>query len=353
MNKALIVEDVEMNREILCDILDDEYEVIEASNGEEALRLIAENSEDLSIVFLDLMMPVLDGFGVLEAMKQNGWLDRYPVLVITSDTESGTELRCLEYGVADFITKPFKQHLVKRRAANATQLYNYKKDLEKEVEDKTAEIIAKNNELAEMNDNILQLLGDVVEARNQESGEHVKRVKQFVNILGRYIKNNYPEYGLTDEDVALITRTSPMHDIGKIMIPDAILMKPGKLTDEEREEMNKHTVYGCEVLERTKYLWPESYSRTCYDICRYHHERVDGRGYPEGLKDDEIPISAQIVGVADVYDALTTDRVYKKAFDAETAYNMIEQGQCGKFSDKMMEALTQCFPEMRMISDNK
>ena len=348
--KALVVDDVELNRGILRDILEEDFEVVEACNGVEALDLMEKNLNALGVIMLDIIMPELDGYGVLENMKGRGWVEKIPVLVITSETRNEMEFKCLDYGIADFIRKPFNELLVKKRVSNAVQLYSYKNHLEEEVKAQTAEISRKNEILVGMNDNVIQLLGDVVEARNKESGQHVKRVKQFTKILAKDVQERFPEYGLSDTDVDLIATGSPMHDIGKIMIPDAILMKPGKLTEEEFAEMKNHSVYGCEVLERTKDIWPDSYNRICNEICRYHHERYDGRGYPDGLKGDEIPISAQIVGLADVYDALVTDRVYKKAFSPETAYEMITTGQCGIFSDKLLESFDACREKMEAIA---
>ena len=350
MNKALIVDDIELNREMLSDILSDEYEVIEAGNGNEALEKIEENFSDLSVILLDLVMPELDGTGVLKIMKDRGWIERFPVLIITGETDVATELKCLELGAADFIGKPFDESRAKRRVANSVQLYTYKNRLEEQVAEKTAELRKSNQVLEEMNDKIIQMLGDIVESRNEESGEHVKRVKIFTKIFAEYVKNHFPEYGLTDEDVELIATASPLHDVGKIMVKDAILLKPGKLTPEEFAEMKKHTIYGCEVLDRVRYIWPEKYNRICSEICLNHHERVDGRGYPNGLKGDDIPVSAQIVGLADVYDALVTDRVYKKAFHPDTAFDMILNGDCGTFSEKMTETFKACREEIEKIT---
>lgn len=342
MKKALVVDDVALNRDILIDIMCDEFEVIEASNGIEALDQIENHFDEISVILLDLVMPEMDGFAVLEKMEERGWIDHFPVLIITSETSSDIELKCLEHGVADFITKPFNESRVRKRLANAADLYDYKNHLEDKIDAQTLEIKQKNKELADLNDKIIQLLGDIVEARSYESGLHIKRVKLFTRILAEDLRKRYPDCGLTDEDIELIVTASPLHDVGKIMISDAILNKPGKLTDEEFSEMKKHTTYGCEVLERSRDIWPDKYNKVCNDICLCHHEKYDGRGYPKGLKGEDIPLCAQIVSLADIYDALVTERVYKKAFTPEKAFEMIMNGECGAFSDRMMDCFVHC-----------
>ena len=206
----------------------------------------------------------------------------------------------------------------------------------------TSELRERNRELAQTNDEIIEMLGDVVELRNEESGMHIQRVKAFTRVLAKQVKETLPEYGLTDDDVELITSASALHDVGKIMIPDAILLKPGRLTPEEFEIMKSHSEKGCQVLKRAPKSWSARYLNIGLEIVRHHHEKWDGRGYPDGLKGDEIPISAQLVSVADCFDALTTERVYKPAFSVEKAYEMILSGQCGAFSEKLMGCFRAC-----------
>lgn len=201
-----------------------------------------------------------------------------------------------------------------------------------------------------MNEDTIELLGNVVEARSMESGTHIRRVKGFTRLLAEQLKTAHPELGITDEQMGSWAKASDMHDVGKIRVPDNILLKPGKLTSEEFEEMKKHTVYGCEVLESSRHMWDEEYFNLCWQICRYHHEKWDGRGYPDGLKGDEIPLVAQVVAVADCYDALTTERVYKKAFTPEEAYQMIIGGQCGAFNPVVLETLTACEESFRELA---
>lgn len=220
---------------------------------------------------------------------------------------------------------------------------------ERELIRRTAELRERNRELQKTNEEIVEMLGDVVELRNEESGMHIQRVKAFTRVLATQVKDTLPEYGLTDDDVDLITSASALHDVGKILIPDAILLKPGRLTDEEFAIMKTHSEKGCDVLKHAPKSWSARYLNIGLEICRHHHEKWDGRGYPDGLKGDEIPISAQIVSVADCFDALTQERVYKPAFSVDTAYSMILGGQCGAFSEKLMrcfQASRELFEEM-------
>ena len=349
---VLIVEDVELNRGILCDMLEEDYRTLEARDGIEALEVMAAHREEIAVVLLDLMMPRMGGLEVLETMAEQHLLDRFPVLIITGETSPEIEDRCLASGAFDFIKKPFQPSLVLRRTKNAEALFTYKNRLEEQVALQTAQLTrqaealrAKNAQLREMNEMTIELLSDIIESRNLESGTHVQRVRAFTRILGLRLMEKYPEYGLDRQTVDVIALASMMHDVGKIMISDAVLLKPGKLTPEEFDAIKRHTVLGCEVLDHTSHMWEEDYYTCCLQICRYHHEKYDGRGYPEGLCGDEIPIAAQIVSIADCYDALTNERVYKKAFSPETSYEMIMNGECGVFNPKLMRCLEDCRAE--------
>lgn len=349
-DKVLIVDDEETNREILKLMLEDEYKIVLAEDGEEALGIIGQQQAEIAVVLLDLIMPKKDGFEVLEVLKKNRWMDNMAVLIISGDSSVDTEARCFDYGISDFIKKPFDNNLVRQRVRNIVELFLYKNHLEDKIEEQT-EVLRKQykllhkqaEELRENKFKIIDILGTVVEYRNLESGEHINRVKGFTKILAEEMMREYPEYGLRAADVEMISSAAALHDIGKIAIPDHILLKPGKLTKEEFEVMKAHTTKGCEILDSVEGAWDEEYGRVSYEICRHHHERHDGRGYPDGLKGDEIPISAQLVSVADVYDALVTERVYKSAFSKEEAFSMIQKGECGTFSPKLLK----CFENVR------
>lgn len=348
-NKILIVDDSFINRELLTEMLEDEYEVITCENGLQALELMEENYNELAIILLDLVMPVLDGVGFLKALQNKPIMKDIPILVISGETNVETEIKCFDYGVFDFIKKPFDNRLVKKRIKNAVDLYMYKNNLEERVAEQTSVISEQYNllkhqadQLAKSNVSIIEILGTIVEYRNLESGEHIQRVKSYTRILGEQLMEDYPEYNLTSKQLNVIVSASALHDVGKIAIPDSILLKPGRLTKEEFEYMKEHTTKGCEIINNIRGVWSEEYAKASYEICRHHHERYDGRGYPDGLLGENKPISAQLVAVADVYDALVNERVYKSAFSADKAFNMIINGECGTFSPKLMDCFTKC-----------
>lgn len=349
-SKVLIVDDMEMNREMLAVILEADYPIVEADSGKKAIEIMEEHQEDIAVILLDLIMPEMDGYEVLEELRRRSWLDKIPVLVISAESKVDAERRCFELGVSDFIHKPFDNAIVRNRVKNTVDLCTYRNELEEKVEQQTetlkkqyALLESQARKLQESNTKIIDILGTVVECRNLESGEHVKRVKGFTKILAEQAMADYPEYGLTPEKIEIIVSASALHDIGKIAIPDNILLKPGKLTDEEFAYMKTHTLRGCDVLNNIRDVWEEEYSKASYDICRHHHERYDGRGYPDRLSGEDIPISAQLVGIADVYDALVSERVYKSAYTPDEAFAMIQEGKCGVFSPKLME----CFRHAR------
>lgn len=358
-NKVLVVDDMELNRELLAEILKDEYDIITAENGKTALEYLDNQNNEIAVVLLDLIMPEMDGFGVLKVMNQRMWMEKIPVLVISGETAIDVEKECFEYGVSDFIHKPFDNALVKKRVENIVNLFQYQRELEDKVAMQTKTLREQNKKLEQQasklkqsNENIIDILGTVVESRNLESGEHVQRVKGYTEIMAHAISRKYPEYGLTEEKIEVIVSASALHDLGKIAIPDSILLKPAKLTQDEFEYMKTHTIRGCEILTSIQGVWNDEYAKIGYEICRHHHERYDGRGYPDGLEGEDIPISAQIVSVADVYDALVNVRVYKNAFAKEEAFRMIMDGECGTFSPKLLECLKETKQEFEELAGN-
>lgn len=301
-NKILIVDDSFINRELLTEMLEDEYEVITCENGLQALELMEENYNELAIILLDLVMPVLDGVGFLKALQNKPIMKDIPILVISGETNVETEIKCFDYGVFDFIKKPFDNRLVKKRIKNAVDLYMYKNNLEERVAEQTSVISEQYNllkhqadQLAKSNVSIIEILGTIVEYRNLESGEHIQRVKSYTRILGEQLMEDYPEYNLTSKQLNVIVSASALHDVGKIAIPDSILLKPGRLTKEEFEYMKEHTTKGCEIINNIRGVWSEEYAKASYEICRHHHERYDGRGYPDGLLGENIPISPSLL----------------------------------------------------------
>lgn len=325
----LVADDMEVNRAILCEIFNDDYRILEADNGKKALEIIEDEEDRLAIILLDIVMPEMDGFQVLEKIHQTV-MQEVPVMLITGDTTAMPEERGFDLGVADVVRKPFEAHIIRRRVANVVNLWDHKNNLEELVKEQTAQ-------LRETTNKIIDTLSTVVEFRDLESGEHINRIKGFTRILLNYVMEHHKEYGITEDQKEKMVQASVMHDVGKIAIPDHILLKPGKLTDEEFEIMKQHTVKGCDIINTISFIDDKEFFQYCYEICRHHHERYDGKGYPDRLKGEDIPISAQIVSLADVYDALVSERVYKKAFTPDQAYDMIQSGQCGTFSPKLLE----------------
>ena len=361
-NTVLVVDDMEINREILTEILGEEYRVETAENGRMALEMIEKMQGILAVVLLDLMMPEVDGFAVLEVMQEKGWIEKIPVLIISGETSVKAERKCFDYHISDFIRKPFDNALVKKRVRNVVNLFQYQRNLEDKVQEQTTVLREQNkllrsqaDKLKKSNTNIIEILGTVVEYRDFESGEHINRVKGYTRILARRLAENYPEYGLDQDKIDIIVSASALHDVGKIAIPDNILLKPGRLTDEEFACMKTHPSRGSEILQNIRNAWDDEYGKISYQICRHHHEKFDGRGYPDGLVGDDIPIAAQIVSIADVYDALVNERVYKDAFPKEEAFRMITEGECGKFNPKLLECFRierQAFEDLKISYDH-
>lgn len=332
--KILIANDSEINRAILGDILEEKFEILEAADGVEAVAMLEKYGEDISVVLLDIVMPRMDGFEVLTVMAQREWIEEIPVIVISSESGNTQIERAFDLGVTDFITRPFDRLLVFRRVINTVILYSKQKRLLDLVIDQIGE--------KERHDQMMvDILSHIVEFRNGESSRHVINVRTFTEVMLRQLLRMTNRYVLSQTDISLICTASALHDIGKIAIDEKILNKPGRLTAEEFEKMKQHSVIGAEMLKGLPAYQDTKLIKTAYEICRWHHERYDGRGYPDGLKGDAIPISAQIVALADVYDALTSDRCYKKAISHPKAIQMILNGECGAFNPLLMDCLKQ------------
>lgn len=333
--RILIVDDSEMNRDMLSDMLSDDYDIVEAADGEEALSILKERVYDIDLVLLDIIMPAVDGFGVLDVMKRYHWIDNTPVIMISSETSQSYIRKAFELGVTDYIIRPFDSFIIHKRVLNTLMLYRKQKKLLSALEEQVYEN-EKNNSM------MINVLAHIVEFRNGESGMHVHHIKQLTSILLQNLIEKTDKYHLTENDILLISTASSLHDIGKISIDDKILNKPGRLTAEEFEVIKTHSVIGAEMLQDLHNTHNYPLFDKAYEICRWHHERYDGKGYPDGLKGEEIPISAQVTSLADVYDALTSNRCYKKAFSHEKAMEMILDGQCGAFNPVLLQCLKDC-----------
>ena len=331
--KILIADDSAMNRAILTEMLGDGYEILEAENGRQAVAIM-QTTTDIDLLLLDIMMPEMDGFDVLAMMNKYHWIDEIPVIMISAENASSYVERAYDLGATDYISRPFDMAVVRRRVINTLMLYAKQKRLVRLVAEQVYE-------KEKSNSTMINILSHIVEFRNGESGLHVLHIQTATDILLRTLVQKTDKYALTAADISLISTASALHDIGKINIPESILNKPGKLTKEEFEIMKTHTTIGAEILDNLPFQQESLLVKTAYAICRWHHERWDGRGYPDGLKGEEIPIAAQVVAMADVYDALTSERCYKKAFDHDTAMQMILNGECGQFNPLLLECLTE------------
>ena len=332
--KILIADDSEMNRELLAAILEEEYDIIQANDGVQAVDCLQRHAEEISLLLLDIVMPHMDGFEVLSYMNKEHWIDAIPVVIISSENSPIYIKRGYDLGATDFIEKPFDANMVLRRSANAILLGAKQRRMTSIVSNQIYER-EKSSKL------MINILSHIVEFRNGESGLHVLHIQTITEMLLRQLvqkENN--RYALSKEQIRMITTASALHDIGKISIPDEILNKPGRLTAEEFAVIKGHSMAGANMLSELPLDQKEEpLVKTAYEICRWHHERYDGGGYPDGLKGEEIPVSAQVVALADVYDALTSERCYKDAYSHEKAIEMILAGQCGAFNPLMLECL--------------
>lgn len=337
---VLIVDDIELNRAILCELFRARYEIIEAENGLQAIEMVRRRGQDIAVILLDIVMPIMDGMEVLREMKRGGWIEVIPVIMITAESNEDTALLGYDMGASDIINKPFNPDIVCRRVDNIVELYDHKHHLEAKLREQLAELDEQAKKLKSTNAFVIEALSTAVEFRNRESGSHIKRIQTVTRILLEALALREPAYGITPEIIDDVSSASAMHDIGKIAIPDNVLLKPGRLTAEEFEIMKTHTTQGCALLQSLDYTQDEDYYRYAYDICRHHHERWDGRGYPDGLRGDKISVWAQVVALADVYEALISERVYKPAYPHAKAVRMILEGECGVFNPKLMDCFT-------------
>ena len=348
--KILIVDDSKFNRDILKEILGDTYNYLEAENGNQAIQMIGEDI-GIDLMLLDINMPQMNGFEVLKIMKRSQCIDETPVIMISSEDAVDTMRKAYELGITDYITRPFDSVIVKKRVQNTLGLYMNQKHLINVVYNQVYE--------KEENNNIMiRIMGNILGSRNSESREHILHIKIATEMMLRQLVKVTDAYPLTEADIALITTASSLHDIGKIRIPEEILNKPGRLTDEEFKIMKTHSELGAAIIKDMDFPQDHPLVHTSWEICRWHHERWDGKGYPDGLKGEEIPICAQVVSIVDVYDALTSERCYKKAFDHDTAIQMILDGQCGQFNPILLKCLKELSIQLSKMSgketdDNK
>ena len=354
----LIFEDNSIDRSILVELFQSEYKILEAENGKEGLDILKNNLSSIAIVLLDNIMPVMDGFAVLEYLKEKNILNKIPFIMITGESSSEMERRGYEYGIVSYVKKPYQPEVVKQVVQNAIGWFKYKMQLELMVKKQNINMQKQNSilrqqtkKLNHVNEILIDSLSNIVEFRNMESKQHIKRIREYSLCLGKSVMKLYPEYELTPEKLVQIGWASSLHDIGKIAIPDSIILKPAKLTKDEFELIKSHTTKGAEIIQHRVRLNDRAIFDYAYDIARHHHEKYDGNGYPDGLKGDEISIAAQIVSLVDVYDALTSKRVYKIAYESDKAYQMILNGHSGVFSPKLLKAFTEVKSRFESLLD--
>jgi putative two-component system response regulator len=357
-NKILVVDDSKFNRLLLKNILASDYEILEAENGQEGLDIIEANKSEMVAVLLDVVMPVLTGVEFLKIANERNYMDLFPVLMVTGEKDMGLVEECFDYGISDFIRKPVNTDFVKNRVDRLVDLYKEKNKFKAQADRQTQTLQnqykmlqAQSNKLRESNENIIRVLGTIVEYRNLEVGNHIRRIGSFTEILATQLMEDYPEYELTPMKIHVIASASALHDVGKILVPDRILLKPGKLTEEEFEYMKSHSILGYGIIDQIASSWDDDYVQYSKEITRWHHEKYDGKGYPDGLVGDEIPIAAQIVSLADCYDALISDSVYHEAYPLEDAFHMIRNGECGLFSPKLLSVFTKTHAELERSAE--
>lgn len=336
--RILIADDDEVSRLILTNIFEKEYQVIQSNTVDNTLSILKDNS-DFVLILLDLVMPISSGYRVLDYLEETNIIESTPVIVITGETIENSEDKAYKYKIADVMHKPFITDIVIRRSKNIIELYEHKKHLEKSIIKQKALIVEQQRKIKEHDDFLVNIMSYVLAVRNSESGEHIQRIKYLTYTILKCLTSNFSKYKLTEIQIEEITKASILHDIGKIGVPDSILLKVDRLNDDEFEAMKLHTIYGSDMIKNFRNGMEDEFYQYCYEICRHHHERWDGNGYPDKLKGDDIPISAQVVALADVYDALVNNRVYKPAYTHQEACDMILGGKCGAFSPDILQCL--------------
>ena len=353
----LILENDETSRKKLSEIFKDKYNILEVTTEKEGIDILRTKAPSLAVVLVNLKIPAKENFQVLQRLSEKKFPNRIPFIMITDETTAAYEKKGYEYGIVSYIKKPFaSEEVIKQLVDNVVEVFQYKLQLEVTVKKQTEKLRKQNTMLKmmadkqkHMNEVLIDSLSNIVEFRNLESKQHIKRIRAFTLCLGQSVMKLYPEYELTEEHLEVISSASSLHDIGKIVIPDNIILKSGKLNADEYEVIKSHTTKGAEIIDKILHIDSKEFCDYAYDIARHHHEKYDGNGYPDGLRGEDISIAAQIVSLVDVYDALTSKRVYKAAYSTDKAYQIIVNGQDGSFSSKLLKAFTEVREEFENI----
>lgn len=342
--KVLIVDDTPENIQVLMETLKGDYAIVAAINGEKALQMAAVQPPP-DIILLDIMMPGMDGYEVCETLKKDENLRNIPVIFVTAMTDEQDEAKGLELGAVDYVTKPFRPHLVKSRVKNHLELKRHRDHLEELVRERTRQL-----ELTQ--EATIESLASLAEYRDPETGGHIRRTQNYVKSLALklHASDKFQDF-LNDQTIEMLYQSAPLHDIGKVGVEDRILLKPGKLTDDEFEQMKKHTTFGRDAIRASsKKLGTDSFLKYAEEIAYTHQEKWDGSGYPQGLKEEDIPVSGRLMALADVYDALISRRVYKPPFPHSKAVAIIEEGKGSHFDPDMVDAFLEIHEEFREIA---
>lgn len=353
MNKKsiLIIDNDDVSQEVLRHMFENEYTILSAKDARDGITLIGRHIQDLAAIIMDLVLPGMNGYQFLQLLHSRKITEKVPIILVTSQKNTQIELACYSLGVTTIITKPFVAQTIHLQVTRTIEVAQKAESLANAVQNAQSELNEQSKRMDLYYDRLLEAISNMIEFRSQESGDHVKHIKGITRLLANAYMRLYPDKDLTAEKINLIVRSAALHDIGKIVIPEGILLKPGKLTDEERTIIMSHTTKGCEILNYLKDVEDPEQHQISYDICRYHHERYDGSGYPDGLSGNAIPLAAQFVSIADVYDALVSERSYKKAFDRDVAYNMILGGECGAFAPELLACMRASRDEIEDLYD--
>ncbi len=346
--KIIVIDDVELNRVILAEAFKNDYEVLQAENGAVGLKKIRENLNDLAAIFLDIIMPEMDGFAVLQELNISSLIQRLPVFLITTDATSGVIERAYDYGAVDVIPKPFNTMIIKRRVQNMIEFFEAKRQSDSSIMEIDHVLKMQREDLSNAVGALIGHICEVIESRSVGESDHVNRVRKMTSALAKEFALRHPEFGLKDDIIDTIANASVLHDVGKIFVREEILERSTVLTPEEMAKIQVAPTYGAKLLNRVKGI-PEPFYTFAKEICRSHMERWDGKGYPDGLKENQIPLSAQLAGLAEAYDVLISTRVYKKAYSHEKAVQMIMDGECGTFNPDLIECLKAAAEEFEKI----
>lgn len=335
-NIILVADEEEKNRERVKRVFENSYTIISVPTGKEAIIQMGNNFGDVALMIVSLSLPDMNGLQMMTVLKTKGLLDKIPVILTGYGIDEDMRTAGYRFGAQSVMQKPFSDMLLKVKVETITKVYNNVEKLEEEL-------IFSKKRLENVSEKMIDVVSNLAEFRNVESKNHTKRVKEYTRIIAKKYQELFPNDGLTDEMLVNIVMAATVHDIGKIAVSDAILLKPTKLTEDEHEVLKSHTTKGEEIVSSFVGMHTDEQIKCMMQVCRSHHEREDGSGFPDGLSGDEIPLAARIVGVADMYDTLVSERIYKKAYDKKTAFNMLMSGECGAFSIKVLK----CFSAAR------